>query len=271
MTLLALVLARVPACASDATPVTVGLYPSYPPLDMRDPRTDELQGFDVDLGQMLARRMGRTPRIVETSFAQLIPSLLTGRIAMFFNGMMDTPARRNSIAFVDYLQSGLQFIILASDDHAPRTPADLCGRMVGASRITSEPASLIAWSDQNCVREHRPPVRLFATENSADARLQLREGRVVAVLQDSLTAPWTAHATGGLFLLLGDPFDMTPLGIGLPKDDVALACRTATALAALQTDGTYAALIRKWQLPPSSAITTARPKDCPLPTDCDRP
>lgn len=241
-------------------PLSIGMYPSYPPLDMRNPQTNQLEGFDVDLSRALLERIGRPLDIVETSFAQLIPSLLTERIQMFFNGMMDTPARRASIGFVDYLQSGLQFITLAHDPFAPRSLPALCGKMVATSRITSEPASLIAWSNTHCVAQQKPPIELFASENSADARLQLREGRVVAVLQDSLTAPWTIAINTGMFQLLGEPFELTSLGIGLPKTDVHFQCQTTAALAALQADGTYHALIRKWNLPESSAITPLPPQ-----------
>nr|WP_298798988.1 ABC transporter substrate-binding protein [uncultured Acetobacter sp.] len=244
-------------------PVSIGMYPSYPPLDMRNTQTNTLEGFDVDLSHALLERAGRSFEIIETSFAQLIPSLLTDRIQMFFNGMMDTPVRRKSIGFVDYLQSGLQFITLSDDSFAPHTLPELCGRMIATSRITSEPASLIAWSNQHCVAEHKPPVELFAAENSADARLQLREGRVAAVLQDSLTAPWTLTINPGQFRLLGDSFELTPLGIGLPKNDTHLQCLITAALAALQADGTYLALIRKWHLPESSAIAFSGPQpDC---------
>lgn len=234
--------------------VTVGLYPSYPPLDMRDPATDRLMGFDVDLSQALLQRMGMERQIAETSFAQLIPSLTTGRIQMFFNGMMDTPARRGSIAFVDYLRSGVRFLVLADDPHSPAALTGLCGRPVAASRITSEPAQLIDWSDRFCVARGLPPVVLFAAENSADARLQMMEGRVAATLQDSLTAPWIIGLNHGRFRALGEAFNMTPLGIGLAKDDPALVCKTGAALDALRAEGVYPALIRKWGLPPDSAV-----------------
>ncbi|NVN11370.1 ABC transporter substrate-binding protein [Nguyenibacter vanlangensis] len=247
-----------------ARTIAVGLYPSYPPLDMRDMRTDALEGFDVDLSAALLQRMGMAGRVVETSFAQLIPSLETGRIQMFFNGMMDTPARRQSIAFVDYLQSGVQFLTLSDEPHRPLDPQDMCGRMVAASRITSEPAHLLHWSERICVARGLPPVVLFAAENSADARLQLMEGRVVATLQDSLTAPWIIARNHGRFRALGAPFDMAPLGIGLSKDDRDLTCRVQRALNGLQADGSYLRLIRKWGLPPESALPrTSGALSCP--------
>ena len=241
---------------AEAPDLPLGLYPSYPPLDMRDTTTGDLEGFDVDLATALSQRMGMTPRMVETGFAQLIPSLLTGRIRMFFNGMVDTPLRRESVSFVDYLQSGFQFVTLSGDAHAPSSLPELCGRRVAASRVTSVPAELLAWSDRNCVAKKRPPVLLFATENSADARLQLREGRVVAALQDSLTLPWTVEISGHTLQALGEPFHLSPLGIGLPKGDADFTCRVSKAFSALQQDGTYLALIHKWHLPESAALPT---------------
>lgn len=251
------------AAKAETPDLPLGLYPSYPPLDMRDTTTGELEGFDVDLATALSQRMGMMPRMVETGFAQLIPSLLTGRIRMFFNGMVDTPLRRQSVSFVDYLQSGFQFVTLSGDDQAPSSLPELCGRRVAASRVTSVPAELLAWSERNCVAKSRPPVLLFATENSADARLQLREGRVVAALQDSLTLPWTVEISGHTLQALGEPFHLSPLGIGLPKGDAAFTCRVSNALLALQRDGTYLSLIHKWHLPENAALPAQPvPKEC---------
>lgn len=257
------------AAPGRAESLPVGIYPAYPPLDMRNVATGELEGFDVDLARALLGRMGREGRFVETAFAQLIPSLTSGRIGLFLNGMMDTPARRASLAFVDYLQSGVVFVTLAAgaEEEAGRIPADLpalCGRRVAVSRITTQPAQLLQWSDRQCVAHGLPPVVLFAAENSADARLQLREGRVAAVLQDSLTTPWVIALSGGRFVPLGAPFDSRPLGIGLSKGEPELSCAVRRAFAVLVADGTYRALLARWHLPPESAVeATAGDTACP--------
>ena len=59
--------------------IPVGVYPSYPPLDMPDPATGALSGFDVELGQQLVKRLNTRFDMQETAFAQLVASVQTGR------------------------------------------------------------------------------------------------------------------------------------------------------------------------------------------------
>src|SRR5881394_995667 len=57
--------------------IPVGVYPSYPPLDMRDLATGALSGFDVELGQQLVKRLNTRFDMQETAFAQLVASVQT--------------------------------------------------------------------------------------------------------------------------------------------------------------------------------------------------
>ena len=51
------------------------------------------------------------------------------------------------------------------------------------------------------------------------------------------------------------PFDAnTKVGIALRKDDAALKSRLEAALQDMVKDGTYAALLKKWNLPPQASI-----------------
>jgi len=57
-----------------------------------------------------------------------------------------------------------------------------------------------------------------------------------------------AYATGGA------PFDAdTKVGIAVRKDNPALKAALTEALQAIVADGTYASLIRKWNLPAASS------------------
>ena len=68
----------VPIAARGA--VTVAVVPNYPPLEFRDPATGALTGFDVELGEALARKLGIKFAWQETSFDQMMPALTTGRV-----------------------------------------------------------------------------------------------------------------------------------------------------------------------------------------------
>jgi polar amino acid transport system substrate-binding protein len=232
----------------------VGIYPSYPPLDMRDPVSGELKGFDIELGQLLAVRLGVGFDLQETAFAQLVASVQTGRIKLFFNGMNDTAPRRELISFVDYLRSGTQFMVRAADATAYPDSSALCGKKVAGSRGTNLPGQIGSLSHVLCEMLGKPAIIFLGADNNIDARSQLKQERADAMAQDSLTIPYIQAQEPGVYSTVDEPFDMTIMGIGVDKTDIALQASLAKALQATLDDGSYAALLKKWGLPASSAI-----------------
>jgi polar amino acid transport system substrate-binding protein len=235
----------------------VGVYPSYSPLDMKDPATRQLVGFDIDLDQEISKRMGTIFDMQETSFAQLVASTQTGRIDLFLNGMIETAPRRGLIAFIDYLQSGAQFMIREGDAALYPSPGSLCGKKVGGSRPATFPADLANWSKEYCESQGRPAVAYLGADNSIDASSQLKQGRADAMGMDSLTIPHVQAQEPGVYPTLGEPFKMTVKGIGVGKDNRSLQESLRSALQATIDDGANARLMAKWGLPASSALFRA--------------
>ena len=153
-----LLLTLTAGAVAEPAHIPVGIYPSYPPLDMRDPVSGELKGFDIELGQRLAERIGAVFDLEETAFAQLVASVQTGRIKLFFNGMNDTAPRRELISFVDYLRSGTQFMVRAADAAAYPDESALCGKKVAGSRGTNLPGQIAEWSQAHCESQGKAAV-----------------------------------------------------------------------------------------------------------------
>lgn len=228
--------------------LTAGIVPNYPPLDLRNPASNALTGFDVDLGTALAARLGVRMDWQETSFEQMLPSVRTGRLDIVLSGMSDLPSRRSAASFIDYLRSGVQFFTQASRAAEFPDMSALCGRTVGASRRTSLPAEIKRWSDVHCVAAKRAPVTVVGTEGSADARTQLRQGRVDAAMQGSETLPYIMKNEPGIYARIGQPIRWTLIGIATAREADALRAALAGALNAMIADGSYRALLVKWQL-----------------------
>lgn len=257
----ALLLTFAAGAAAEPTHLPVGVYPSYPPLDMRDPASGDLKGFDIELGKRLAQKLGATFDLQETAFAQLVASVQTGRIKLFFNGMNDTAPRRELISFVDYLKSGTQFMARAGDPYPDETA--LCGKTIAGSRSTNLPGQIAAWSQAHCESQGRAAVVFLGADNNIDARSQLKQGRADAMAQDSLTIPYVQMEEPGVYQTVGEPFAMSVMGVGVDKADAALQGALAKALQEMIDDGSYAALLKTWGLPASSAIARATVNGAP--------
>ena len=223
----------------------VAVVPNYPPMEFRDPATNALAGFDIDLGEALARKLGVKVEWQETAFEQMIPALGTGRVDAILSGMSDLASRHDAASFVDYLRSGPQFFVQGSRAAEFSDMNALCGKAVGASRRTSFPKEIAAWSDAHCGDK---PIRFVGTEGSADARTQLRQGRIDAAVQGNETLSYIMAQEPNAYVEIGEPIGAQLTGIAIAKGDSDLQQTIAGAVDALIADGTYKALLEKWRL-----------------------
>ena len=120
-----------------------------------------------------------------------------------------------------------------------------CGKRVGASRRTSFPKLIAAWSDANCAGN---PIQFVGTEGSADARTQLRQGRIDAAVQGGETLPYMMDLEPGTYVPVGDVFATQFTGLALGVKEKVLQQAVVEALDSLIADGTYRALLAKWKL-----------------------
>ncbi len=186
--------------------LTAAIVPNYPPFEYKDPATDELTGFDVDLGVALAAKMGVKLKWEETNFDQMMSALTTHRVDVILSGMTDLPTRREAVNFLDYIKSGPQFYTLKARGGDFASIEAVCGKHVGASRRTSLPDDIKTWSDEHCVKAGKPAVLWWVRMVPADARLQLRQGRIDAAVQGGETLPYQNTLEKDAYAPIGQPF-----------------------------------------------------------------
>ena len=77
----------------------VCIWPDYYGITLRNPKTQKLEGVDADLAIEFAKDLGAGIEFVDSSFARLIPDVLSDRcdVAMFAVGI--TPARSDKLRF----------------------------------------------------------------------------------------------------------------------------------------------------------------------------
>ena len=178
----------------------------------------------------------------------MISSLVTGRVDIVMAGMSDLPGRREQVDFVDYLKTGAQFYTSQANAAAIKTPADLCGKKVGASRSTNWPGQIEEWSKQNCVAKGKPAITVVGTEGSIDARTQLKSGRLDGGVQGSETLLYFQKLEPNTYVILGSAFTESLMGIPAAKTEPQLRDAVKGALERLQKNGTYDQIAAKYGL-----------------------
>ena len=182
--------------------IVAATQPNYAPISYKDPATNQLMGFDIELGEAIAKELGVKIEWQETAFAQMISSLVTGRVDIAMAGMSDLPARREQVDFVDYLKSGAHSSRRRErgDDQDAGGPVRQEGRR--------EPQHELARTDRGAGarvlrREGRPAIVVIGTEGSVDARTQLKSGRLDAGVQGSETLPYFQKQEPNTYVVLG--------------------------------------------------------------------
>ncbi|WP_028621072.1 ABC transporter substrate-binding protein [Pseudomonas sp. Ant30-3] len=239
--------ADLPASIKEKGEVVVAIMPNYPPMDFKDPATNTLTGLDYDLGNALAERLGVKIKWQETGFEQMINALTTDRVDMVLSGMTDTAERQASVTFVDYFTSGPQFYTLQKNKDFNEI-IDLCGKKVGTSRRTTFPSEIAEWSKANCEASGKPAINVVGTEGSADARAQLRQSRIDAAMQGSETLSYLKTQEKDMYKTVGMPISKQFTGLGVSKKKPELSEAVKVALQSMVDDGTYLAILKKWDL-----------------------
>src|SRR5438132_11545966 len=108
------------------------------PYTFPDPRNPaRIIGFEADLANSLAARLGRKARFVQNQWDGLVPGLERGEYDAVINGLEITPERAEKIHFSNpYFYSTLTITTRADDTRVQR-PDDLRGLTVGVLSVTS--------------------------------------------------------------------------------------------------------------------------------------
>jgi polar amino acid transport system substrate-binding protein len=239
---------ELPDRIKKAGKIVVATKPNYPPITYKDPATNQNMGVDIDLGEAIAKELGVAIEWQDTEFAQIFSSLQTGRVDMALQGISDLPERRQVADFVNYLRTGSQFYTNPANAASIKTPEDLCGKNVGASRSTNWPAKIEEWSAANCVAKGKPAIKVVGTEGSADARAQLKSGRLDAAVQGLETLPYFQKLEPNTYVLIGQPFTEDLMGIPFAKTEPQLRDAIKAAIERLQAKGVYDQILAKYGL-----------------------
>jgi polar amino acid transport system substrate-binding protein len=91
-----------------------------------------VEGFEVEIADLLARALGRTPRFMSVAYASIDQSVARGDADIGLNGLEDTPGRRGAMAVtIPYYEFREVLTVREADAGRFRSLADLAGRRVG--------------------------------------------------------------------------------------------------------------------------------------------
>jgi len=200
--------------------------------DPRDP--SRIIGFEVDLANALASRMGQRSRFVQNQWDGLVPGLERGEYDVVINGLEITAERAEKINFsIPYFYSTLTLTRRIDDDRVQRAE-DLRGLKVGVLKVTFAERYVQSLGNVT-IRSYDGQVQPF---------IDLALGRLDAVVMDTPIALY--YAAGPQVKNIELPEARMTFGIGIRKNDTALLQRINESLRSMQRDGTLRKIYTDW-------------------------
>ncbi|TSD55819.1 ABC transporter permease subunit [Aeromicrobium piscarium] len=207
----------------------VGTEGTYPPFTYRDPDTDELTGYDIEVIEAVAERAGWRLEFVETQFDAIFPALDAGRVDIIANQVSINPEREARYALSEPYTYSRGVIVTRSDDDSIQSLADLKGKTTAQSSTTN-------WAA--IARDAGANVE--AVEGFAQAAELLVQGRVDAIVNDNIAVLDYLATTGSDAVKIAADADQetSEQALVFRQDDAALRDEADRALNSLREDGT---------------------------------
>ena len=218
---------------------------SAPPLTFYD-ASQKPTGAEIELGDALAAEFGVRASWVNVSFNGIIPALQAKQCDAIISQLYIKPARQAVVDFVPYMYASNTFMV-AGQNQAIQSADDLCGKKVAGETGTTVIQYLTDQSAK-CETAGKAKIDIRQFTRDSDALQQLRLGLVDSYATTLETAAYVLKQQPNTFRLVGEPFNRIQVGIATRKDDSALHDALAQALAEIKKNGTYDAILKKWNL-----------------------
>ncbi|HUR90731.1 MAG TPA: ABC transporter substrate-binding protein [Ramlibacter sp.] len=195
----------------------------------------KLTGFEVELAELLAKKMGVSIEWKTVGFDALLTGLAQDRwdLVIASHGITDERAKAVTFTSPHYCSGGM----IVARDAAIKSATDLAGRTVAVQTGTTYLENVQKVPGVKSVRNF---------PSDSDARSALAAGRVDAWVTDRFTAIESVRKNPQLKLHLGNLFFTERIAAAAAKGNSSLAQAWNDALAKSMADGSYAALSKKY-------------------------
>ena len=207
--------------------------------DPSDP--SKLAGFDVEIAELIARKLGRTPQFLQVQFTSLDQSAKRGDFDIGLSGIEDIPARRASLAAsIPYYEFREVMTVRDGDRDRYRSLAGLRGRKVATLGGT------VAY-DLLLEAERTHGLTAVSYDDDVHPYSDLLLGRVDAVVLDNVLADRAMRRNAGL-VTHADALATGHYIIITAPENLALRDQVDAILREAMRDGTLESIFRKWNV-----------------------
>lgn len=214
-------------------PLSVGSDIPYPPFEQGKP--GNYTGFDIELMEAIAEKMGRKAEFTDTSFETIFRDVAQGKFEAVVSAATITDEREKAVDFSNPYYLSEQ-AVLVKEGSDVKSLEDLDGKTVAAQQGTT---GLELAKEKLGGSEIRP------YPEGPDAVNALKSGTVEGVIIDAPVAQNAVEKSGGIEIAEKVPTEET-YGIAVAQGETELLDEINKALKEVEQDGSYNKIYEKW-------------------------
>jgi len=215
--------------------MNVAFEGTYPPFNFLDDK-DEFQGFDVDISNEIARKLGVEAKFIATKWDGLIGGLKADKFDIIIGQMSVTEERKKSVDFTDpYVITGSVLVTREETDEITELE-DISGKKVGVGGGTTfeEVANSVDGAD----------VKLYKAVS--DYIQDLTNKRLDVIINDQLLMSYNIKENNLPLKITSGILNKDEIGMAVNKGNEDFISKVNEALSEMKEDGTYNEIYKKW-------------------------
>jgi len=234
--------------------IIVGTSPDWPPFEFLDPQTGKLTGFEVELMELIAERLGLKVDWRTMDFATIIVAVEHKDIDLGVSGFSVTPERLEVVQYTLYHTITESQLIMLKDkaEKLGITRLEKLEQVadyklvVGTGSGTTQEAELMDLVKRGVISSGA--ARSY--DDFGVALEDLKLGRIDALYAETpVTTWWIMTEETPLVVVFSKPY--WPVAFIAHKDSDELVSKINGVLAELIVEGKVTELYKKWTTPPS--------------------
>lgn len=216
----------------------VGFDQEFPPMGFMA-EDGSYVGFDLDLAQEAARRLGLEYKAQPIAWDSKDMELDSGNIDCIWNGFTIT-GREDDYEWTEpYMDNAQVFVV--NGDSGIETLDDLAGKVVECQADSSALAALNEDAELTSTF-----AQLLTTADYNSALMDLEQGAVDAVAMDVVVARYQIQQRDADFAVLDETLSSEAYAVGFKKGNTELRDKVQSALEEMAADGTMKEISEKW-------------------------
>jgi len=215
--------------------VTIGVKFDVPPFGFENPQSGEVEGFDVDMGNYIADKLGVEANFIEAISDNRIPFLADGTADLILSTMTITTDRDAEIDFSrPYYVARGRILVPEGSDIAGVDD-------LGGTRVCTALGSTY----EGTLTEQAPDAELDLVDAYSECLEKIQNESVDAVSTDDVILTGMIIQDESL-QLVGEPLTTEPYGVGIAEGETELAEFLDATVEESFEDGTWDELYEEW-------------------------